>query len=1419
MHKLSFLIVWIVWTFTGLAQTPHGEGFRIDCSTCHTAQGWKVNKSNMSFDHNKTQFKLTGQHQQVDCKSCHQTLKFKDAKSDCASCHSDMHNNTLGPDCARCHDTKSWIIKNTGSMHQMSRFPLQGNHAIVDCAACHKSSSNLQFEPLGIDCINCHQKDYQATKTPNHQQAGYSVNCSECHGVKATGWTASSFEHGFFPLTAGHAINCSECHTNGSYQKISDECVSCHQKDFSSTIKPNHQQTGFSTKCKDCHTTNPGWSPTNFRQHDVSYFPIFSGAHKGEWNKCTDCHTTNSYTTFSCVDCHEHRKPKMDSDHDNISGYTYRSISCYSCHPQGNKSGSFNHNNTSFPLTGAHIKTDCASCHVNTVAGTSAECNACHQKNYTEAQTPNHTKAGLPVDCKTCHTTTAWQPSLFKHGSTGFELTGGHATVAQCSSCHLGSVTTTKSECVSCHQVQYNNAKGHITSKFPTDCKQCHNSVNWSQATFDHNTTNYPLTGAHVKATCASCHKTSYIGTSNECKSCHQTDFTKAVNPNHTKAGLPLDCKTCHTTTAWQPSSFKHSTTGFELTGGHAAVVQCSSCHIGSVTTTSPDCISCHQAQYNNAKGHVASKFPTDCKMCHNSTNWVQTTFNHNTTNFPLTGAHTTVLCASCHTTGYAGTSTECKACHQKNYTAAQLPNHTKAGLPLDCKTCHTTTAWQPSSFKHSTTGFELTGGHAAVVQCSSCHIGSVTTTRPDCISCHQAQYNNAKGHVASKFPTDCKMCHNSTNWLQTTFNHSTTNFPLTGAHTTVLCASCHTTGYAGTSTECKACHQKNYTAAQLPNHTAAGLPFDCKTCHTTTAWQPSSFKHSTTGFELTGGHAAVVQCSSCHIGSVTTTSPECISCHQAQYNNAKGHVASKFPTDCKMCHNSTNWLQTTFNHSTTNFPLTGAHTTVLCASCHTSGYAGTSTECKACHQKNYTAAQLPNHTAAGLPFDCKTCHTTTAWQPSSFKHSTTGFELTGGHAAVVQCSSCHIGSVTTTSPECISCHQAQYNNAKGHVASKFPTDCKMCHNSTNWLQTTFNHSTTNFPLTGAHTTVLCASCHTSGYAGTSTECKACHQKNYTAAQLPNHTAAGLPLDCKTCHTTTAWQPSSFKHSTTGFELTGGHAAVVQCSSCHIGSVTTTSPECITCHQAQYNNAKGHVASKFPTDCKMCHNSTNWLQTTFNHSTTNFPLTGAHTTVLCASCHTSGYTGTPTQCNSCHTTDYNSSTNPNHKTLALPVTCADCHTTNAGWQPATFAIHNNYYALTGAHSLIAKNCTACHNGNYISTPKTCYGCHTTDYKNTTNPAHLAAQFPTECSSCHTTTAWAPSTFNHDSQHFPIYSGRHKGKWTKCSECHTSPTNFALFSCIICHEHSSKTNVDGHHSGVNGYTYTGTSCYSCHPRGN
>jgi len=700
MLKLSFKIVLIFFTISSFAQSPHGIDFKTDCAFCHNSKSWKVTRTEMKFDHNTTQFKLTGQHQAVDCKSCHQTLKFQEAKSECAACHTDMHANTLGPDCARCHDTKNWLIANTTTMHQMSRFPLQGNHAVVDCAACHKSSSNLRYEPLGIECIDCHRNDYLATKSPNHQQSAYSTNCIECHGVKATGWTTTSFEHAFFPLTDGHKISCIECHKTGSYQKISNECLSCHQKDYSATTKPNHQQTGFSTSCIECHTTCPGWSPSSFKQHDAQYFPIYSGEHKGEWNKCTDCHTTNSYTSFSCTNCHEHAQSKMDDEHKGLSGYSYQNISCYGCHPQGNKSGVFNHNTTSFPLTGAHTKTECISCHTNSFSGTSAECNSCHQKNFTAAQTPNHSKAGLPVDCKTCHTSAAWQPSSFKHSTTGFELTGGHATVVQCSSCHLGSTSTTSSACVSCHQVQYNNAKGHVASKFPTDCKMCHTSTNWLQTTFNHSTTNFPLTGSHVSAQCASCHTAGYAGTSTQCNSCHISAYNSSVNPNHKTLALPITCADCHSTNpGWQPAKFAIHNNYYALTGAHSVIANnCAACHNGTYINTPNTCYGCHATDYNTATNpnHKTAQFPTDCTPCHTSSAWSPSTFNHDSQYFPIySGKHQGKwnLCSECHTSTTNFALFSCIKCHEhSSKTSVDNDHQGKSGYTYtatSCYTCH----------------------------------------------------------------------------------------------------------------------------------------------------------------------------------------------------------------------------------------------------------------------------------------------------------------------------------------------------------------------------------------------------------------------------------------------------------------------------------------------------------------------------------------------------------------------------------------------------------------------------------------------------------------------------------------------------------------------------------------------------------
>ncbi|MCB0686739.1 MAG: hypothetical protein KDC53_09440, partial [Saprospiraceae bacterium] len=126
---------------------------------------------------------------------------------------------------------------------------------------------------------------------------------------------------------------------------------------------------------------------------------------------------------------------------------------------------------------------------------------------------------------------------------------------------------------------------------------------------------------------------------------------------------------------------------------------------------------------------------------------------------------------------------------------------------------------------------------------------------------------------------------------------------------------------------------------------------------------------------------------------------------------------------------------------------------------------------------------------------------------------------------------------------------------------------------------------------------------------------------------------------------------------------------------------------------------------------------------------------------------------------------------------------------------------------------------ACHtSGNYSNTPNTCAGCHIDNYNATNNPPHQSSGFSTDCASCHSQNDWTPATFDHDNQFFPIYSGKHKGEWSQCTECHTNAGNYALFSCTNCHEHSNKSQVDNDHSEVNGYQYNSNACYECHPTG-
>ena len=810
------------------------------------------------------------------------------------------------------------------------------------------------------------------------------------------------------------------------------------------------------------------------------------------------------------------------------------------------------------------------------------------------------------------------------------------------------------------------------------------------------------------------------------------------------------------------------------------------------------------------------------CMRCHTTASWTEVRspllFDHDSTGFALRDQHKDVPCDQCHKSlVFTKTPTQCANCHEDVH---------RGELGALCERCHSTKSWLVPDMRqrHAQTRFTLLGAHMTA-PCQACHTNEqkfeFVNIPVDCYGCHRADYDatTSPAHRASGLGTNCIDCHSPSapSW-PANFDHASTGFALVGAHVATPCVQCHTGGqFKKVSTQCDACHHVQFMATAAPNHVSAGFSTDCTQCHNSISYQQSTFNHATTRFPLTGAHATVNPCTACHISSPwSAQSTACVNCHQADFTATNNPPHTGFSTDCTSCHTVTAWQPATFDHSKSSFPLTGAHASVPCASCHANNNFTTApTTCVGCHQQNFTAATNPPHTAGGFSTDCTTCHNSTAWQPSTFNHSTTRFPLTGAHAAVTPCTACHtVTPWSAQSTTCVNCHQADYTTANNPPHTGFPTDCTTCHTTTAWQPASFDHSKSSFPLTGAHASVPCASCHANNNFTTApTTCVGCHQQDFNTAANPPHSAGGFSTDCTTCHNTTAWQPSTFNHSTTKFPLTGAHATVTPCTACHtVTPWSAQSTACISCHQTDFNTANNPPHTGFPTDCTACHTTTAWQPATFDHSTTTFPLTGAHQSVVCSTCHTNNnFTTLPTACVGCHQTDFNGTTNPPHVSGGFSTTCTSCHTTTV-WQPSTFNHANTQFPLTGAHASVTP-CTACHKVSPWSSQSTdCYSCHAADYNATNNPVHSTAGFPTTCATCHTTTAWTGATFNHT--WFPQTHGNSGGT---CSTCHPNASDYSQFTCMSgnCHPQSQ---TNSNHTRVSGYQYVATACYSCHPSG-
>jgi len=484
---------------------------------------------------------------------------------------------------------------------------------------------------------------------------------------------------------------------------------------------------------------------------------------------------------------------------------------------------------------------NCTKCHSRGKKVSVEKCLNCHKEiseRIKDKQGYHYSKEARDKNCIECHSDhhgktfeiIHFDSLKFDHNLTGFELTGVHDTL-NCKSCHKQELIKEKNilkkkhtylglktNCLDCHEDYH---QGELSQK----CLICHDQYKFRPAPkFDHNNTNYKLTGKHFDLECTKCHIIT-IKRNRDYQQFKGLDYKNCV-PCHQdkhKNKFGQECNKCHTVESFQIikkiGEFDHNQTNYPLVGSHSKV-NCKSCHKQSDYTLPIKhnlCKDCH-IDYHNGQFTKKSVNP-DCKECHNLNGFsipLYTVDRHNTTIFPLKGAHVATPCLSCHkkTTkwSFRNIGKGCVDCHSdihKSYLSEKYyPKQT-------CENCHNEIKWANIRFDHNSTGYQLIGMHQKQ-SCRACHYAKkqrFSELNTSCIQCHQdIHYKQFEVNGSS----DCLKCHSYFNWQAEKFNHKNAAFKLDGKHINVACVKCHPetnsggnyyTLYKTKKTKCEDCH------------------------------------------------------------------------------------------------------------------------------------------------------------------------------------------------------------------------------------------------------------------------------------------------------------------------------------------------------------------------------------------------------------------------------------------------------------------------------------------------------------------------------------------------------------------------------------------------------------------------------------
>lgn len=234
----------------------------------------------------------------------------------------------------------------------------------------------------------------------------------------------------------------------------------------------------------------------------------------------------------------------------------------------------------------------------------------------------------------------------------------------------------------------------------------------------------------------------------------------------------------------------------------------------------------------------------------------------------------------------------------------------------------------------------------------------------------------------------------------------------------------------------------------------------------------------------------------------------------------------------------------------------------------------------------------------------------------------------------------------------------------------------------------------------------------------------------------------------------------------------------------------------------------------------------------------------------CLSCHTLGAGAQSEKCIVCHELTNlgitlvngsersvaNERSNLLHQSI-INIKCYDCHTEHNGLSRENATLKFRHDVLTAElqtkctnchspqmpdneiHKMVKAECSDCHSTDMWK-PSTfkhellgerindCRSCH--ENKKPADALHKGIGVSIQCVQCHTTDGWKPSIFDHTK-----YFRFDRNHPSDCANCHDLNRTFEKYTCYNCHEHSPEQIAKKHiKEGIRNFS----NCVECHRSG-